>query len=126
MVVLPWFGTIHLLRPSHAANASETPCHVGETSQIRVVRGNAREQFDILEGGANIASVAAKRYEGKQGFAIIRMPNQVLLQDLQGLIDAARRMKRDRVDISVTGSVGFKLPCGIRRAHHPAVSRASE
>ena len=66
---------------------------VGKTSYVPVIWDHARELFGIFQGGTDFPGIAAKRYKGQQGLAIVRMPGKVLFQDLHRFVDAAGRMQ---------------------------------
>src|SRR5690349_18461109 len=80
-----------------------------EPGYIPVVRSDARELLSITEGGGDIAAIAVECDQGHECFGIVRMPHEVLLQNLHGFSGLSRRMKRNSVDVGIARSVRLEL-----------------
>src|SRR6266851_5484091 len=74
-----------------------------------VVRCDLGQLLCILQSGADISGIAIERDKSEQGIAICRMLAKILLEHRNRIVDAARGVKPDCVDISILRLIGRQL-----------------
>jgi hypothetical protein len=84
---------------------------VEELSKIGVIRGDMGELPGVFQSSVDVARVAVECDQCHEGVAVVRMPGQIRLQNVQRFVGVARRMQRNGVDIGITGSVRLYFGC---------------